>query len=213
MLADLLGRKIDLRSSKWAVPTVGAHRDAPSLLPGGGRLIKTHEPYRSAYQRAIYLVRDPRDVAVSLWNMRRAAGFPAQALDEFLTNFASHGIGGWGSWQDHVSGWCSAHHAGATVLVVRYEELVYDTVTTLAQMLTFLHMEPPCDRLSEVAAAYSFDSVRGAGTGTRHAATLRTTRDRSRTGLSFEQQALFSPIMSFMQKMGYELDQPSPSRT
>src|SRR5215472_5789172 len=46
-------------------PTVGEHFHAPELLAGGGRFIGTHEKYRTAYQRAIYLIRDVRDVALS----------------------------------------------------------------------------------------------------------------------------------------------------
>src|SRR5205823_8280937 len=39
------------------IPEIGLHGNTPSLLPGGGRLIKTHERYRPEYKRAIYLYR------------------------------------------------------------------------------------------------------------------------------------------------------------
>src|SRR5215472_10450025 len=39
------------------IPDVGDHLKAPRLLPGGGRLIKTHEPYRNSYEKALYIVR------------------------------------------------------------------------------------------------------------------------------------------------------------
>ena len=47
------------------VPEIGVHVYAYPLLPAGGRLIKTHERYRRKYRRAIYIVRDVRDVLLS----------------------------------------------------------------------------------------------------------------------------------------------------
>ena len=46
---------------------MGTHRPMKPVLPNGGRLIKTHEQYRSQYKRAIYLMRDLRDVMLSNW--------------------------------------------------------------------------------------------------------------------------------------------------
>jgi hypothetical protein len=67
MLAELLAGSGEVNSSskQWLVPAVGEHLQSPRLLPGDGRLIKTHEPYHKVYRRAIYLVRYVRPVAVS----------------------------------------------------------------------------------------------------------------------------------------------------
>src|SRR5215831_7110332 len=37
------------------IPEVGLHISGYPLLPGRGRLIKTHEPYQKEYRKAIYL--------------------------------------------------------------------------------------------------------------------------------------------------------------
>src|SRR5260221_8061143 len=67
----LTGKAADLTDHESIVPYVGSHRKAPHVLPSGGRLLKSHEPYRrdygSAYQRGAYIVRDGRDVAVSYY--------------------------------------------------------------------------------------------------------------------------------------------------
>ena len=47
------------------LPEMGTHREMKPVLPNGGRFIKTHESYRSEYKRAIYLMRDLRDVMLS----------------------------------------------------------------------------------------------------------------------------------------------------
>ena len=44
------------------------------LLPGCGRLIKTHEQYRKEYANAIYLVRDVRDVVLSYYDRGKYLG-------------------------------------------------------------------------------------------------------------------------------------------
>lgn len=107
MLAELLvgSAKIDGRSKEWFVPMVGQHRGAPGVLPNGGRLIKTHEPYNKAYARAIYLVRDVRDVVVSFRTLRTMEGFSEESFDDFLSRFAVGAIGGYGTWQEHVASW------------------------------------------------------------------------------------------------------------
>jgi len=59
------------------IPKIGAHAGAPALLPGGRRLIQTHETYRKEYKKAIYLVRDVRDVVLSEFLQARERNFPS----------------------------------------------------------------------------------------------------------------------------------------
>src|SRR5437867_8735637 len=57
LLEILTGRPSEFPSVNRSIPKVGRHNQALPLLPGGGRLIQTHEPYREEYQKAVYLVR------------------------------------------------------------------------------------------------------------------------------------------------------------
>ena len=59
------------------LPEMGTHRESKPVLPNGGRFIKTHEQYRSEYKRAIYLMRDLRDVMLSNWARDKEMGFSA----------------------------------------------------------------------------------------------------------------------------------------
>ena len=49
------------------LPELATHENAEHVLPNGGRFIKTHHQYRPEYKRAIYLMRDLRDVMLSNW--------------------------------------------------------------------------------------------------------------------------------------------------
>src|SRR5580700_8773051 len=61
----LTKRSADFDTLDSTIPKVGEHSKAPSILPGGGRLIQTHQLWRREYKRAILLVRDVRDVVLS----------------------------------------------------------------------------------------------------------------------------------------------------
>src|SRR5947209_12559172 len=71
------------------------------------RLIKSHEGFDPRYRRVIYVVRDPRDVAISLYHFLRKR----RTIDDSLpvASYAGHGfIQGLGSgitWREHVGSW------------------------------------------------------------------------------------------------------------
>jgi len=80
LLCDVLTKgAADFRNVKFTIPDVRHYRRGAVLLDGG-RLIKTHEPYRKEYGKAVYIVRDPRDVALSLHEYIR----PHEDLDDFV---------------------------------------------------------------------------------------------------------------------------------
>ena len=109
---------------------------------------------------AVYLVRNPLDVAVSL-----AFHFGGEDFSEAVTRMNDRRfILGSGSellrrrlldWSGHVESWRSAPFP---VLVVRYEDLLADTAGELARMTRFLGLAGAADgrRLRRAAAAADF---------------------------------------------------------
>lgn len=121
------------------LPDVGMHATATPLLANQGRLIKTHEPFRAEYKRAIYVVRDVRDVVLSEYAYQNALGRIHGTFDDYLSDFLEGTATGYGSWQEHVRGWLdspSAEHGN--LLVVSYRDLRKDTQSQLEQILAFL---------------------------------------------------------------------------
>jgi hypothetical protein len=163
MLAELLtGDEVDFMEAITAVPLVGRHRGAPALLPGGGRLIKTHEAYRrTPVRRAVYLVRDVRDVVPSYHRLGAANGLPSLPFDTFVTRFADGTAGAVGRWQDHVAAWLDAAQDGTDVLLVRYERMVDDTAGELRRVVDHLRLDVPDDALQRVVANNSAARMRG----------------------------------------------------
>ncbi len=124
------------------LPDVGMHADATPLLPNQGRLIKTHEPFRPAYKRAVYVVRDVRDVVLSEYAYQNALGRIERTFDDYLTDFLNGTATGYGSWQEHVRGWIDSPLAGnGNLLVVRYRDLRKDTQTYLQRIVDFLGVD------------------------------------------------------------------------
>jgi hypothetical protein len=148
------------------LPEMGTHREMKPVLPNGGRLIKTHEQYRSEYKRAIYLMRDLRDVMLSNWARDKEMGFSAyfdhgKGMDGYVESFLRGKVTRFGSWQSHVDSWLNCPLAkNGNLLVVRYEDLRRDTETGLLEMLEFLGINGDRDRIRRAIENNSLRNMR-----------------------------------------------------
>jgi hypothetical protein len=122
------------------VPEIGVHVHAYPLVASGGRLIKTHEPYRGKYRRAIYIVRDVRDVMLSSFARETALDVVhIRTLDEYVRPFMQGKMTRFGSWQEHVDGWMNSPLGkSGDLLVLHFEEMRTDLAGTVARCLEFL---------------------------------------------------------------------------
>lgn len=121
------------------IPEIGIHWQAKPLLPGQGRLIKTHESYRKEYRRAIYLVRDMRDVIFSQYSREKELGILYDDFDGYLSKFLQGKISGFGAWQQHIQSWleCPLGPSG-DLLVMRFEDLRKDMESAITRIIDFL---------------------------------------------------------------------------
>jgi hypothetical protein len=143
------------------IPDVGDHQGAVKLLPNEGRFIKTHEAFRSDYQRAIYVVRDVRDVLLSEYAYEKAQGWINCSLDEFLELFVRGKVNGYGSWQSHVASWLdSPLSKRGDLLVARYKELKRDPERNLAQMAEFLGVQVDAEVIRAAVRNNDFQNMR-----------------------------------------------------
>jgi len=103
------------------------------------RVIKSHEYFDPRYPKVIYLVRDPRDVALSLYHSRRKYrsiddSYPLERFvsERFLPGDLDI------SWSEHVGSWLATRMNHPGFLLVRYEDLRQDPVRELRRMAIFL---------------------------------------------------------------------------
>ncbi len=105
------------------------------------RMIKSHECFQPHYPRVIYLVRDPRDVAVSFYHHNvKARNIPDDyPLESFVPRFiAGEFDQKFGSWRDNVLSWTALRKDDSRFLMLRYEDMKRDTARALAEVVTFL---------------------------------------------------------------------------
>ena len=81
----LTGRPADFASVNGGMRGPGTHYWGLPLLPGAGRFLSTHEPYRADYRKAVYLVRDIRDVVSSEFLYEKERGFGFEDFGEYLS--------------------------------------------------------------------------------------------------------------------------------
>jgi hypothetical protein len=148
------------------LPEMGTHREMKPVLPNGGRFIKTHEQYRSEYKRAIYLMRDLRDVMLSNWARDKEMGFAdyfdhGKGMDGYVEAFLQGKVTRFGSWQAHVDSWLNCPLAkNGNMLIVRYEDLRKDTENGLLEMLDFLGIKSDRDRIRRAVENNSLRNMR-----------------------------------------------------
>lgn len=162
-LAEVIsGGPCSFENVQHIVPEIGVHVDAYPLLSGGGRLIKTHERFRSNYHRAIYIVRDVRDVLLSAFSREAAMDLvdPA-ALDKYIEPFMQGRMSRWGAWQDHIEGWLHSPLArSGNLLVMRFEDISNDIEGSVARILAFLSIPADSATIRRACHNNSIDKMR-----------------------------------------------------
>jgi hypothetical protein len=144
------------------IPDAGGHGEAPVLVPGGGRLIKTHDRFVGPCRRAVYIVRDVRDVVLSeyRWELRDGV---RRTLDEQIELTLASGtpMSLFGSWRDHVTYWLGTDTARrGDLLVIKFEEFRQDPVTKLGEVLGFLGLDAPAPEVDAAIANNSVEKMR-----------------------------------------------------
>jgi hypothetical protein len=156
LFESIAGQASGFGNVNQSIPDVKEHKTGLPLMPNGGRLIKTHEVYHPEYRKAVYLVRDPRDVALSEYAYQTALGLVNQPLDEYLRVFLTKGVNPFASWSAHVQSWLSAPLSSEQLLVVKFEDLRRDTVTGVSEIIRFFGLTP---NDAQIRAAVANNSV------------------------------------------------------
>lgn len=159
----LSGLPAGFKDINQLMTAIGRHANGSRLLPGGGRVIGTHQQYRKDYNRAIYVVRDARDVLLSEFAFLRALDYFRGDLDKFISTFlfTCGSAYGYGPWQRHVSSWLDSPIAGTgNLLVVRYEDVRQDPVLWFARMTEFLRVNANRDKIKLAVENNSIQKMR-----------------------------------------------------
>jgi hypothetical protein len=145
------------------VPDMYKHSDYYLRHLPRPRILKSHEVFDPRYKKIIYIVRDPRDVAISHYHFEKK--LKSVGEDCPIEDFVPGWMGGryWdrlGSWADHVTSWLSTRHDSHSFAILRYEDLIADAARELVKVATMLGIEPTAERLTRAADLSSADRMR-----------------------------------------------------
>ena len=192
------------------------------------RIIKSHEYFDHRYKKVIYVVRDPRDVALSYYDFSRKY---RQIDDNYpLTQFVNDFVAGrlssfdWGTWGENVSSWFYTRNGRPDFLLLRYEDMQSDAERELAKVARFLAIDASRERLAAAVERSSADNMRKLEA--KEGGEWVTTRNK-RSDIPFVRTAssglwkvnlpassvaeIESAWGSLMQELGYELTTNPPS--
>jgi hypothetical protein len=133
---------VTLLSADRLIPSVeGRSRHFFRQMPRP-RTIKAHYPFDPAYRRVLYVVRDPRDVALSqyYYQIKRRVLPEGSPIEKFVHRFVAGEVCPYGSWAENVSSWLAARWGRPDFLLIRYEDLISHPLPEVTKIANFLQV-------------------------------------------------------------------------
>ena len=167
--------KEDGLTIEYAVPWVEALGEIPGIFKyqvdvdkmTSPRAFKSHFSYgmmpcglpNATPGKYIYVIRNPRDVAVSYFHHDRAIPFyPHYEWDEYFDKFMKGDVD-FGNYFDHVLSWW-AHKDDDNVLILTYEDMKKDLPSAVAKIAKFVGQDISQDLVDEIAHRTTFANMK-----------------------------------------------------
>ena len=133
------------------------------------RVLRSHFSYdlmpcglpNKASGRYIYVIRNPKDVAVSFFHHSKSLIFEDQedlVWDNFFGDFLAGQIL-YGSYFDHVLSWW-AHRSDENILFVKYEDMKRDLLSVVTRIAKFIGSNVDEEVIKEIAFKTSFEQMK-----------------------------------------------------
>jgi Sulfotransferase domain len=163
LVASLLhpDESITLVNADKLIPSTTQTRRYLNAVPRP-RILKSHFPFDPSYRRVVYIVRDPRDVAVSQYHFKIKRGVLTEgsSMDEFVGSFVRGEATPYGSWREHVGSWLAARLGDPDFLLLRYEDLHRQTEVEVGRLARFFGVEPTPQKIQRAIEQSSADRMR-----------------------------------------------------
>ena len=130
------------------------------------RAFKSHYPYdifpcgppHTTPCRYIYVARNPKDAAVSLYFQMKSAYIPGIEWDDYWRKFMAGEVE-FGNYFDHLLSWLP-HKDDKNVLFLKYEDMKRDLPGAVSQIASFIGADPSSDVITDIADLTSFDKMK-----------------------------------------------------
>jgi hypothetical protein len=166
LLANLVftDKMVDFTNIEKLIPDTTSQSNLTLKKSPRPRIIKTHEYFDHRYPKTIYIVRDPRDVALSYYEFhRKYEHIPdSVGLAEFVDGFVTGSLmsTGWGTWGENVASWVYTRGQSPSFLLLRYEDMRKNPLRELARLATFMGIDPVPGRLQKAIDLSSAERMR-----------------------------------------------------
>jgi hypothetical protein len=166
LIANLLhpDQNVSFTNIEKLIPDTSSQSNRALRRTSRPRIIKTHQYFDHRYGKLIYIVRDPRDVALSYYDFQRkymqiADEYP---LDRYVDDFVTGRLisADWGTWSENVASWIFTRGNSPTFLLLRYEDMINDTAQELTRIANFLAVNPDTSRIQQAIERSSADRMR-----------------------------------------------------
>jgi len=148
-------RDVTFANIEQLIPDTSSQSNRALKRTPSPRIIKTHQYFDHRYPKVIYIVRDPRDVVLSYYDFQRKYrqiqdGYP---LEQYVEDFVRGRINSrdWGTWGENVASWIATRSTSDQFLLLRYEDMVSNTVSELSRVAGFIGVTVDNDRLQRVS--------------------------------------------------------------
>ena len=166
LIANLMfpGENITFGNIERLIPDTSSQSNRALKRTPRPRIIKTHEYFDHRYGRMIYIVRDPRDVALSYYDFHRkyrqiSDSYPLEAwVEDFVRGKLISAA--WGSWGENVASWLYTRGQNPDFLLLRYEDMIEQTPRELARIARHLRIDVTPEQLSAVIERSSAQRMR-----------------------------------------------------
>lgn len=126
------------------------------------RIIRSHDPFDPRYKQVIYIVRDPRDVALSQYHhhQKRKLIDESYPFATFLPRFLAGETNEHGSWKQNVASWLAARYGDPRFLLLRYEDMIASPQHELGKVAEFLAVSATAQDLARAVEQSSPERMR-----------------------------------------------------
>jgi Sulfotransferase domain len=166
LIANLLHPEIEVGFANIdsVVPDTAALSSRALKRTPRPRVLKSHQYFDHRYPKVLYIVRDPRDVALSYYQFHRKYGFinDGHPIEQFVADFVAGRLisADWGTWAENVASWFYTRGSTPGFLLTRYEDLKQDTRRELTRIAGFLGVEAEPELLTKAIERCSAQRMR-----------------------------------------------------
>ena len=159
--------EVDFVNVQQLVPALRSDDKSFPIVPRKPScFFSTHRTFDPRLKKVIYVVRDPRSVAVSNFFYRlKYRNIPKDTpFVDYLKTFFADGAGEFGTWSENVGSWVGARGYDKHFFIARYEDMLSDPVNVVSRINRFFDFQFQEDQIQKAVERCSFAAMRDAET-------------------------------------------------